>query len=218
MWRDLRNAGIRFPFYGTLGFLTCFSVHLRKPHSKTTKTRLSAVFWSCTLPEIFRNESFRFNQFSRNFVFKKSSIYGALGFFACFSVDPRKLHSKNPKLTSLQYFEVDISGNFQKWKFLFFPIFSKCCFKKISYLWHIGLLDMFLCRSPKTALKNTQNSPLCSILKLTFSEYFKNESFRFHSILKIFFHLMLGFLRLPQKLLCEGVGKSKVLYHLDRAD
>ncbi len=50
---------------------------------------------------------------------------------------------------------------------------------KTSILWHNGLLDMFLYRSPKTALKSTQNSPLYSILKLTFPEIFKNESFRF---------------------------------------
>ncbi len=36
---------------------------------------------------------------------------------------------------------------------------------------------MFLNLSPKTALKSTQNSSLYSILKLTFPEIFKNESF-----------------------------------------
>ncbi len=50
---------------------------------------------------------------------------------------------------------------------------------KISILWLSGFLDMFIHRSPKTALKNTQNSPPCSILKLTFREIFKNEIFLF---------------------------------------
>ncbi len=50
---------------------------------------------------------------------------------------------------------------------------------KISILWHSGLLDMFLHRSLKTVLKNTRNSPLYNILKLTFQEIFKNENFCF---------------------------------------
>ncbi len=51
--------------------------------------------------------------------------------------------------------------------------------KKFSILWHSGLLDMFLYRYTKTTLKNTQNSPLYSIFKLTFPEIFKNRSFHF---------------------------------------
>ncbi len=59
--------------------------------------------------EIFKNESFRFPQFPRNFVYNKFSFCGTLGFLTCFSVDPRKPHSKIPKTTLyLQHFEVDI--------------------------------------------------------------------------------------------------------------
>ncbi len=77
--------------------------------------------------------------------------------------------------------------------FSFFPIFSKLCFKKISILWHIVILDIFLHRFPKTALKNTQNSPLYSILKLTFPKIFKNESFHFSQCSQNFFsNLCLG--------------------------
>ncbi len=54
-----------------------------------------------TFPEIFKNESFRFSQFSWNFVSKKRLFYGTLGFFICFSVDPRKPHSIILKTTSL---------------------------------------------------------------------------------------------------------------------
>ncbi len=50
---------------------------------------------------------------------------------------------------------------------------------KIAILWHGELLVMFLHRSPKTALKNTQSLPLQSILKLTLPEIFKNKSFCF---------------------------------------
>ncbi len=75
-----------------------------------------------------------------------------------------------------------------------FPQFPQnFVFKKFSILWHIGLLDMYLHRSPKTALKNTQNSPLYSILKLTFLRIFKNESFRFSQYSQKFsFDLCLG--------------------------
>ncbi len=90
---------------------------------------------------------------------------------------PENRTKKYPKPTSLQHFEVDISRNFQKSKFLFFSTFSKFCLKKISILWHSGHFNMFLCRSLKTALKNTQNSSLYSILKVTFLEIFKNERF-----------------------------------------
>ncbi len=50
---------------------------------------------------------------------------------------------------------------------------------KSSILWHSEFFDMLLYRSPKTAPKNTQNFPLYSILKLTFLDIFKNESFCF---------------------------------------
>ncbi len=87
-----------------------------------------------------------------------------------------------------------------KRKFLFSSIFSKFCLKKIFIWWHSGLLGMFLCQYLKPAPNNTQNSPLYSILKLTFLEVFKNKSFCFFQFFRNFvFHFMPGFL----KLLCK---------------
>ncbi len=48
----------------------------------------------------------------------------------------------------------------------------------------MGFLTCFS-KSSKTALKNTKNSPLYSILKLTSLKIFKNESFCFPNFLKI---------------------------------
>ncbi len=56
------------------------------------------------------------------------------------------------------------------------------------------LPDMLLNRSPKIALKNTQNPPLYSILKLTFLGIFENENSCFSQFARYFvfkkFHLM----------------------------
>ncbi len=41
---------------------------------------------------------------------------------------PENGTQKYPKLASLQNFEVEIPGNFQKWKFSFFSIFSEFLF------------------------------------------------------------------------------------------
>ncbi len=90
---------------------------------------------------------------------------------------------KYPKLTSLQYFEIDIPGNFQKWKFLFFSIFSKFCFKKFSFC-----CTMFLCWPPRIHLSTTLNE-----------KFSKMKIFVFLNFLEIFFRLMPGFLRSPQK-------------------
>ncbi len=96
MWGDLRNPGRnrkkKFSFYGTVGYLTCFSIDPRKLHSKIRKTHLSTAFWSWFL-EIFKNKNFCFSQF------------------------------------------------------------SEILFKTISILWRSWLLDMFLRPFPKTALK-----------------------------------------------------------------
>ncbi len=112
----------------------------RSPKTALKNTQNSTLHSTLKLTflEIFKNESFCFSQFSRNFV--------------------------------------------------------------IFILWHKELLDMFLRRSLKTALKNTQNSPLYSILKLTFLEIFKNESFRFSQFSRNFvFQLMPRFLRSSHK-------------------
>ncbi len=47
--------------------------------------------------QIFKNENFCISQFSQNFSIKKFPFYGAVGFLTCFSIDPRKSHSKIPK-------------------------------------------------------------------------------------------------------------------------
>ncbi len=59
----------RFPFYGTVGFLTRLSVNSQKPHLKIPKTHLCAAFWSWHLWK-FSKISFHFSQFSRNFFFR----------------------------------------------------------------------------------------------------------------------------------------------------
>ncbi len=62
---------------------------------------------------------------------------------------------------------------------------------------------MFLCRFPKTAFKNTQNSLLYSILKLTFLGIFKIKVFVFLNFLEILF--------------CFSFFKS-ILYHCGLLD
>ncbi len=90
--------------------------------------------------------------------------------------------------TTVLFQFLPLSSECREWYlFSFFPIFSKFCLKKNFILWHIGLLDMFLHRSMKNEFKNTQNSPLYSILKLTFPKIFKHESFHFSQYSKIFF-------------------------------
>ncbi len=57
------------PFYYTLGL---WHVPPSTPENGTQKPQNSALYITLklTFPEIFKNESFRFPQFSRNFVFK----------------------------------------------------------------------------------------------------------------------------------------------------
>ncbi len=100
-------------FYGTVGFLACFSIDPRKPHSKIPKTRLYNILKLAFL-EIFKNGCFCFSQFSRNFVFLKISILCTVGILTCFSINLKNRPQKYPKLISLQHFEVDIPENFQK--------------------------------------------------------------------------------------------------------
>ncbi len=83
------------------------------------------------------------------------------------------------KLTSLQHFEINIPGNFQKLTFSFFSIFSKLCFLNKSILWHSGLLHMFLCRSPKTVLKNTPKLTSLQHYEVDILGNFKKWKFRF---------------------------------------
>ncbi len=112
------------------------------------------------------------------------SFYGTAGFLSCSSVDPPKPTLKTTQNSPLHYFEVNIPGNFQKWKFSFFLIFSKSCSEKNFYfITHWASWDVSL-----SILENrTQIYPkplLYSLLKLTFPEIFKNESIL--NILKIF--------------------------------
>ncbi len=119
---------------------------------------------------------------------KKFSFYGTVYFLTFFSTDPRKQHSKIPKTYLSTAFWSWYSWEFSKIRvfvfLIFFLIFWK---KKISILWYSELLDMFLFRCPKTAFKNIQSIPLYSILKLTFLEIFKNESFCFSQFSGNFF-------------------------------
>ncbi len=120
-----------------------------------------------TFREIFKNDSFRFSQFSWNFV-PETLIFMARWSYWLVSLSiPENRIQKQPKQTSLHHFEVDIPKNFQKWKYSIFPIFFKFYFFLITILCYTRLLDMFLCRSPKTALRNTKNSPVFSIFKFT---------------------------------------------------
>ncbi len=80
-----------------MDFLTTFSVHTHKSHSKIPKTNLSTAFWSWHSQKIFKTESFRFSQFSQNFVLKKFPFYVTVGFWKIFSVDTHKPNSKIPK-------------------------------------------------------------------------------------------------------------------------
>ncbi len=54
----------------------------------------------------------------------------------------------------------------------------------ISIWWHSGLLDMFLCRPPKAFIKNTQNSPLYSIICLMHKKYWQSSYISFRNIAK----------------------------------
>ncbi len=59
-----------FSFYGAVGrFLTCFSADSWKPHLNTQNSPLYSIS-KLRFLGIFKNESFRFFQFSRNFVFR----------------------------------------------------------------------------------------------------------------------------------------------------
>ncbi len=124
---------------------------LHRSPKTALKNTLNSPFYSIlklTFPKIFKNESFRFSQFSRNFVSKNfhfkaqwSSWHGSL------SITENRTQ-KHPKLTSLQHFEVDIPKNFQKWKFSFLSIFSKFFFQ---------LMPGFL-RSPHKLLRHFEIS------------------------------------------------------------
>ncbi len=116
---------------------------------------------------------------------KNFPFYGTVDFLTCLLI-PENRTQKYSKPTSTAFWSCH-SRKFSKMKVLFFSIFSKFCLKKIFILWHSGLLDMFFCRSPKTALKNIQNSHLCSILKLTSLKIFKNKSFCFSQFSRNFF-------------------------------
>ncbi len=66
---------------------------------------------------------FSFIPIISKFCFNKFPFYGLL--------IPEKHTQKHSELTSLQHFEIDISKNFQKWKFSFFSIFSKFVFSDL---------------------------------------------------------------------------------------
>ncbi len=71
--------------------------------------------------------------------------------------------------------------------FQFLPLSSECC-QRYLFLFSQFSQNLFLKNFHfMTALKNTQNSPLYSILKLTFPKIFKNESFNFSQYSQNFF-------------------------------
>ncbi len=102
-------------------------VPLSIPENRTQKHTKQLTF-----PEIFKNESFRFSQFSRNFVLKKFPCYGSLGLLTCSSIDPRKLYSKIPKThfystLKLTFPEIFKNGSFrfsQYSQFFFFATYA----------------------------------------------------------------------------------------------
>ncbi len=80
---------------------------------------------------------------------------------------------------------------------------------KISILWHSGHLEMYPHRSLIIALKKNQNSPLYSILKLTFPEIFKNKSFRFSQLSRNFVFLKFPFYGKLSLLICFSIDTRK---------
>ncbi len=57
----------KLDFMAHLVFLTCFSVDPREQNSKISKTTSLHYILKLIFPEIFKNESFRFSQYSQNF-------------------------------------------------------------------------------------------------------------------------------------------------------
>ncbi len=134
----------KIPFYGAQGFLTSSSVDSWKSDSKIPKPPLSTAIWSWYSRKFSKIKVFVFPNFLKillkknfNFMARRPSWHVSLSI-------PENRTQKHLKLTSPQHVEVDISGNFQKRKFLFFPIFWKFCLKKIPFY---GTLNFLICFS-----------------------------------------------------------------------
>ncbi len=59
----------QFQFYGPLGFLTCSSIDPWKPHSKTSRTHLSTVFWNWHSQKFSKMKVFVFSLYFQKFFF-----------------------------------------------------------------------------------------------------------------------------------------------------
>ncbi len=112
---------------------------------------------------------------------------------------------------SLQHFEVDIPGNIKKNKVSVLLNFLEISFQQ-NFLFY-GTVGFFTCmclhRSPKIALKNTQNSLLYSNLKLTFPEIFKNVSLRFSTFFGNFVSEKFSFYGTLGLLTCSSTDPRK---------
>ncbi len=111
------KSGKKFPFYGTVGFTICFSIDPRKLRSKIRKTYLSTAFWSWHSWKLKKMKVFVFLNFLEILFLKK---YPFVVQWASWHVSLSISKNRTQKyaiLTSPQHFEVDILGNFQKWKF-----------------------------------------------------------------------------------------------------
>ncbi len=132
LWGDLRNPGVsrenKFPVFGTMGFLTCFSIDSRKPHTKLPKTHLSAALGS------WHSWKFLFfSIFSKLYFKKKKSFHFTVGFVTCFSVDTQNPNSKLPKTHLFTAFWSWHSWKFWKIKVFVFLNFLEILFQ--TYAW-----------------------------------------------------------------------------------
>ncbi len=100
-------------------------------------------------------------------------FYGKADFLTCSSIDSRKRHSKTPKTDFSTVFWSSHSRKFSEIKVFVFTNFLEILFNKISILWSNELLDMLLRRSPKIALKNTQNHLSLTHFEVRISENFQ---------------------------------------------
>ncbi len=124
------KSGKKISFYGTKGFLTCFSISRRKPHSKIPKTHLFTAFW--------RGHSWKFSKMKVIFLnfleilFQKDFHFTAQ--WSSWHVSPsipKNRTQKYSKLTYLQHFEVWHSWKFSKMKVFVFLNFLEISFSHL---------------------------------------------------------------------------------------
>ncbi len=156
---------------------------------RTPKTHLSTAFWSWHYQKFSKIKIFIFPNFLE-ILLKKNFILWHIGFLDMFLCRFPKTVLKNTQTHLSTAFWSWHTWKFSKMKVFVFPNFLKIWFKKgNSILWHIGLLDMFLCRFPKTALKNTQNY-LLQHFEVDISRNFQKWKFSFFLIFSNFFSIL----------------------------